>query len=99
MKNTITQCKRANLKIKNFFHTVDNMCCFFEFLRDTNIVNKKMQLVVMHNTTIKSYGECSICLEDLNSNLYALQCGHLFHENCIQKWLKLKKYCPVCQFE
>jgi len=24
-------------------------------------------------------------------------CGHLFHENCLDKWLKSKKECPYCR--
>jgi hypothetical protein len=75
------------------------MCCFLEILRNTEMENKKNQLIVMQNTTVKSYGECCICLEDLTYDLYALKCGHLFHENCIRKWLRFKKFCPVCQFE
>ncbi len=41
---------------------------------------------------------CPICLGDLktskNKNLY---CSHIFHENCIDEWLKTNNTCPNCR--
>ena len=41
---------------------------------------------------------CPICLESFTSKceISSTQCGHIFHSDCIQKWLKLKRQCPVC---
>ena len=47
-------------------------------------------------STNKTYGECCICLEQLN-DLYALPCAHLFHEHCIRLWLKNHTKCPMCE--
>ena len=49
----------------------------------------------------KVYGECSVCLEDMtsNSNIVALECAHIYHEECIKKWLKKNSVCPVCLFK
>ncbi len=45
--------------------------------------------------------ECCICLEDLATNgdckVKTPKCGHLFHENCINAWLKNKASCPQCR--
>jgi hypothetical protein len=45
--------------------------------------------------------ECSICLDELVLGQPALRipCGHLFHEDCIEDWLKKSNECPVCRFE
>jgi len=45
--------------------------------------------------------ECSICLADLETGEPALRipCGHLFHEECVNDWLKKSNECPVCRFE
>ncbi|CAK62937.1 unnamed protein product (macronuclear) [Paramecium tetraurelia] len=40
---------------------------------------------------------CYICLEDITENNKILKCSHSFHEDCIQKWLKVKQTCPLCQ--
>ncbi len=45
---------------------------------------------------------CSICLEDNNENTTkTLDCGHKFHEECINGWKNLSKKCyytcPICQ--
>jgi hypothetical protein len=42
-----------------------------------------------------------ICTELLvvNANISAIQCGHLFHEECLSKWLGSgQKTCPQCRF-
>jgi len=25
------------------------------------------------------------------------ECGHMFHENCLNEWLKIKAECPSCR--
>jgi len=41
---------------------------------------------------------CAVCLSDfeLNEMMRQLPCGHHFHRNCIDKWLKRNKVCPLC---
>ena len=43
--------------------------------------------------------ECTICLEKFNINdkIINLECLHMFHNNCIKNWLKMKDYCPICK--
>ena len=52
--------------------------------------------------------DCTICRCNLNINsIYNLEkgldskikkgiCGHTFHEECIDMWIKNNKYCPIC---
>ncbi|KAK6242787.1 zinc finger protein [Theobroma cacao] len=44
---------------------------------------------------------CVICLEELKvgSDASRMPCSHIFHGDCIEKWLKQSHYCPVCRFE
>ena len=45
--------------------------------------------------------ECSICLENmkapkLNPVGKIKKCGHTFHINCIEEWVKRRSVCPMC---
>ncbi|XP_031477901.1 RING-H2 finger protein ATL70-like [Nymphaea colorata] len=43
---------------------------------------------------------CAICLADYNdSDVLRLlpDCGHLFHLNCLDRWLKQHPTCPICR--
>ncbi len=56
--------------------------------------------------------DCSICLEEIKNSKFEgsligrlvkagqqLGCGHLFHKDCITKWLQTGKSCPNCRNE
>jgi hypothetical protein len=45
--------------------------------------------------------ECTICFDKLSVGDSALRipCGHLFHEDCVRKWLESSNQCPVCRYE
>lgn len=51
--------------------------------------------------------DCSICLNDLVSKdgeeqkknrLFRSPCQHVFHDNCMTKWLRNNDSCPLCRF-
>ncbi|KAK8717881.1 hypothetical protein V6N13_045134 [Hibiscus sabdariffa] len=46
-------------------------------------------------------GGCMVCLEELGVGFHAsrLPCSHIFHGDCIGKWLDQSHYCPICRFE
>ena len=43
--------------------------------------------------------ECPICLSEIGNDDKAMTtpCGHVFHEECLQRWLKEATICPVCR--
>ncbi|KAL3641949.1 hypothetical protein CASFOL_012766 [Castilleja foliolosa] len=43
--------------------------------------------------------DCSICLDDILIGAKALPCCHVFHKDCINKWLKKSHSCPVCRYK
>ncbi|XP_051129314.1 uncharacterized protein LOC127250198 [Andrographis paniculata] len=44
---------------------------------------------------------CAICFEEMRGGCVAMRmpCLHMFHGDCIHKWLRTSHYCPVCRFE
>ena len=43
---------------------------------------------------------CSVCLGDINlfdKEVSILNCGHLFHANCLNDWLVQQMNCPECR--
>ena len=45
----------------------------------------------------KNKKECNICLDYINDNACKLNCKHLFHINCIKKWININASCPICR--
>jgi hypothetical protein len=43
--------------------------------------------------------ECSICLMNFADGEWvrSLQCVHRFHVACIDRWLRMKDFCPNCK--
>ncbi|XP_057718528.1 E3 ubiquitin-protein ligase At1g63170 [Arachis stenosperma] len=44
---------------------------------------------------------CCICLAKYENNdeLRELPCSHLFHKECVDRWLKINALCPLCKSE
>lgn len=43
---------------------------------------------------------CSICMDNIfNNEIYKTSCDHIFHRNCLLKWLEKKESCPYCRKE
>lgn len=57
--------------------------------------------VTAHDIEKNESDECSICLDELVLGQPAIRipCGHLYHEDCVQGWLKKSNECPDCRFE
>lgn len=42
---------------------------------------------------------CVICMTQYEEDSQArdiLKCGHMFHAECLETWLKVKQKCPLC---
>mmetsp|Transcript_11329 Transcript_11329/g.16781 ORF Transcript_11329/g.16781 Transcript_11329/m.16781 type:complete len:297 (+) Transcript_11329:135-1025(+) len=44
---------------------------------------------------------CSLCLDEykINDKLLKLPCYHLYHDECIRKWISNHNTCPICRYE
>ena len=44
--------------------------------------------------------ECTICLLDYNEETKTeTECNHIFHQECLDKWLQTNYTCPLCRTE
>lgn len=41
--------------------------------------------------------ECSICMEKLSETDRPISCGHYMHKDCLKRWLRDNKRCPMCR--
>ena len=63
---------------------------------------KKSSLVKEVKETIevkidKQYEECSICLDKNEKKWIKSHCNHLYHHECLEKWIQINKSCPICR--
>ncbi|CAD8145809.1 unnamed protein product [Paramecium pentaurelia] len=57
--------------------------------------------IISKNDLQDGQDNCGICLESLRTAkiIRKTQCSHVFHGNCIEKWLNKNSYCPFCRFD
>ncbi|PWA83459.1 Zinc finger, RING/FYVE/PHD-type [Artemisia annua] len=51
-------------------------------------------------SVVDPLGVCTVCMEGFHSsctNGKQAPCGHVYHFNCITKWLSLHNSCPLCR--
>lgn len=41
--------------------------------------------------------KCTICIEDILTDIEYLPCAHSFHKECIDEWTKTNNTCPICK--
>lgn len=44
--------------------------------------------------------DCALCLDAFEAGINVclkLNCGHIFHRNCVEDWVRTKQNCPLCR--
>ncbi|PIN17010.1 Ubiquitin--protein ligase [Handroanthus impetiginosus] len=56
---------------------------------------------LLESTSLMESGSCVICLEEfvIGGEGVTMPCSHIFHEDCIKKWLRTSHYCPICRYQ
>ncbi|BFY98399.1 hypothetical protein BsWGS_01439 [Bradybaena similaris] len=55
--------------------------------------------IVVDQSHVDKMLQCSICMDEfeLSMEVRKLPCDHLYHSECIVKWLEMHGTCPVCR--
>jgi len=75
--------------------------CYLRYLkRRENLRSGFRKRRFTESFSVKSgFAECPICLDAFlkNKPVAECPCRHLYHIECIQRWLKEEPTCPVCK--
>ena len=87
-------------KLKNELNK--NYKTFIKINNNNNYNKKEIKQFKYNNKKDLNYNQnkCCICLNliDINDKLLVINnCNHIFHKNCLNKWLLEKKHCPICR--
>ena len=68
------------------------------YLGDERYAPKIIQEILELSIYYEGQNEsCSICLEQLGTiDVVKTNCDHYFHKSCLEKWMKQKNICPLC---
>lgn len=78
----------------------NNEDCKIMIKYNDNISLNDINLILPTQKNDKDEEDCSICIEKININddIRKLNCGHIFHKNCIDQWLVISPICPICRY-
>lgn len=59
-----------------------------------------LEKVRVSDISVKKQGLCAICFGEVfvGSELTRLPCSHMFHGDCIVRWLHESTFCPLCRY-
>ena len=95
-----------NSNIFSFSHGESNSYNIISYINsdiNSNDINSQLDSRILENVDNLSPEKkrCTICLENFvkYNKIINLSCLHMFHDECIKKWLKKNNYCPICKNE
>ena len=65
---------------------------------DETIQNYPISKIKINNLS-ENKKKCLICLDEFKDGQKSiiLPCIHIFHSDCIKKWMKKENFCPLCK--
>ncbi|KAJ2888131.1 hypothetical protein FB639_000844 [Coemansia asiatica] len=59
----------------------------------------KLPARIISDEEVAAHKECGICMEEYQTNEQVLElpCGHFYHKECIDHWLRVNGTCPICR--
>lgn len=78
-------------------------CCYFRrnIVLSENVSEARKSETILflqqHRAETINGEACPICMESSDIEAVLLDCGHLFHRDCLKDWVLIKGSCPVCR--
>ena len=57
---------------------------------------RELKVVAVFTKTSDEEMECAVCFEAFSKPI-ATTCSHVFCEDCLRVWTKIRKSCPMCE--
>ena len=71
--------------------------------QNTLLLEQKLEQLMKESLEQKKISKpeekCCICMNECKNKTCTLECGHIFHTNCIFKWFNKNNNCPICRAE
>jgi E3 ubiquitin-protein ligase BIG BROTHER-like protein len=95
-KNSSSSSKNNNINSNSSSYNINRD----NYLDIIDIENNSKEIVISSSNSTEELTQdeqCQICLEPYiaNETLTRLPCFHIYHKNCINKWLKDNNSCPI----
>jgi hypothetical protein len=74
----------------------------YKYIKEDEILEDDDEILNVKNPIITNIeSECVICLDGIikQNKVYELNCHHLFHKKCIDKWIYYGTTCPLCRID
>lgn len=70
-----------------------------DFTTYTTLMRKLQNVEDPTEEELQREGNCSICYDEMTNpeSCKKLPCGHIFHEQCLARWLERNNSCPYCR--
>ena len=100
-----------NINVNENNENINTDLLLDELLEDNNLFEQNdiqeilryipTSIVKEQKKSTDNNNKCVICLSEfqVGEKESTLPCLHIFHSECIEKWISEKKWCPVCKFD
>ncbi len=87
----------TKMKRHRELNNYDNSYCSIEEGRTITVDSMKYTALETEFNQVT----CLICLQDFAEDelVIKMKCKHIFHSNCMEKWIQVKLKCPICSEE
>jgi hypothetical protein len=71
----------------------------FGIVREDTVIPRQLfsAFLMSSRDEYESSCTCPICMEELGTSIESCPCGHVYHKDCIRRWIVQQRICPQCK--